>query len=277
MAKDPASLRILTGDRPTGPLHLGHYFGTLQNRRPPPGRRRRPDGPRRRLQTIIDRDARRRHARGRRRPAGRPSRRRHRPRPGDDLHPLPVAALNDLLLPFLSLVSVAELSAQPHREGRAREPPASTSIARPDVDLPRPPGRRHPVLQGHPRPGGPRPAAPPRATRLVARRFNARYRPRALPRARRAARRRTGAPRHRRAEYEQEPGNAIALGASADETARLIAEREDRRGAANPLRPVATGPRCPTSSCSSPCASSATRGRRRGDRRRAAARRSSAA
>src|SRR5271163_3790252 len=24
--------RILTGDRPTGHLHLGHYFGTLQNR-----------------------------------------------------------------------------------------------------------------------------------------------------------------------------------------------------------------------------------------------------
>ncbi|PIZ45800.1 tryptophan--tRNA ligase [candidate division WWE3 bacterium CG_4_10_14_0_2_um_filter_41_14] len=24
--------RILTGDRPTGPLHLGHYFGTLMNR-----------------------------------------------------------------------------------------------------------------------------------------------------------------------------------------------------------------------------------------------------
>ncbi len=26
------SKRILTGDRPTGPLHLGHYFGTLENR-----------------------------------------------------------------------------------------------------------------------------------------------------------------------------------------------------------------------------------------------------
>jgi tryptophanyl-tRNA synthetase len=26
------SFRVLTGDRPTGPLHLGHYFGTLQNR-----------------------------------------------------------------------------------------------------------------------------------------------------------------------------------------------------------------------------------------------------
>ena len=23
---------ILTGDRPTGPLHIGHYFGSLQDR-----------------------------------------------------------------------------------------------------------------------------------------------------------------------------------------------------------------------------------------------------
>lgn len=29
---DPSRFRILTGDRPTGYLHLGHYFGTLQNR-----------------------------------------------------------------------------------------------------------------------------------------------------------------------------------------------------------------------------------------------------
>lgn len=29
---DPAAFRILTGDRPTGLLHIGHYFGTLQNR-----------------------------------------------------------------------------------------------------------------------------------------------------------------------------------------------------------------------------------------------------
>lgn len=32
VAADPASHRVLTGDRPTGPLHLGHYFGTLRNR-----------------------------------------------------------------------------------------------------------------------------------------------------------------------------------------------------------------------------------------------------
>lgn len=30
--RDPAAFRVLTGDRPTGPLHLGHYFGTLANR-----------------------------------------------------------------------------------------------------------------------------------------------------------------------------------------------------------------------------------------------------
>ncbi|TYB40947.1 tryptophan--tRNA ligase [Actinomadura chibensis] len=32
IAADPGAFRILTGDRPTGPLHLGHYFGTLANR-----------------------------------------------------------------------------------------------------------------------------------------------------------------------------------------------------------------------------------------------------
>jgi len=30
--QDAAVFRILTGDRPTGRLHLGHYFGTLRNR-----------------------------------------------------------------------------------------------------------------------------------------------------------------------------------------------------------------------------------------------------
>jgi tryptophanyl-tRNA synthetase len=30
--RDPAGFRVLTGDRPTGLLHLGHYFGSLRNR-----------------------------------------------------------------------------------------------------------------------------------------------------------------------------------------------------------------------------------------------------
>ncbi len=32
IAKDPTKFRILTGDRPTGNLHIGHLFGSLQNR-----------------------------------------------------------------------------------------------------------------------------------------------------------------------------------------------------------------------------------------------------
>ena len=32
MADDPGSLRMLTGDRPTGALHIGHYFGSIRNR-----------------------------------------------------------------------------------------------------------------------------------------------------------------------------------------------------------------------------------------------------
>jgi len=32
IGQDAAVFRILTGDRPTGLLHLGHYFGTLRNR-----------------------------------------------------------------------------------------------------------------------------------------------------------------------------------------------------------------------------------------------------
>ena len=113
IARCPERFRVLTGDRPTGPLHLGHLFGTLANRV--------------RLQqagievlvlvadyqVITDRD---------------------------DLGDLPstvtellldqlaagldperttffrhsaVPALNQLLLPFLSLVSVAELQRNP--------------------------------------------------------------------------------------------------------------------------------------------------------------------
>lgn len=32
ITKDPSEFRVLTGDRPTGNLHIGHYFGSLRNR-----------------------------------------------------------------------------------------------------------------------------------------------------------------------------------------------------------------------------------------------------
>ncbi|GII56428.1 tryptophan--tRNA ligase [Planotetraspora thailandica] len=113
IAADPARFRVLTGDRPTGRLHLGHYFGTLQNRV--------------RLQNLgvemlvviadyqvlTDRDV----ADG----VG------HHveelaldylavgldPRRATIFAHSAVPALNQLLLPFLSLISVAELGRNP--------------------------------------------------------------------------------------------------------------------------------------------------------------------
>lgn len=32
LASDPGTYRVLTGDRPTGPLHVGHLLGTLATR-----------------------------------------------------------------------------------------------------------------------------------------------------------------------------------------------------------------------------------------------------
>ncbi|MBP0454060.1 tryptophan--tRNA ligase [Kitasatospora sp. RG8] len=111
--RNPGAHRILTGDRPTGPLHLGHYFGSLQNR----VRLQRlgvelfiviPD-----YQVITDRDVADRLA-------------EHTenlvldylaigidPDRATIFTHSAVPALNQLLLPFLSLVSVAELNRNP--------------------------------------------------------------------------------------------------------------------------------------------------------------------
>lgn len=32
VTQNPERFRVLTGERPTGPLHLGHYFGTIRER-----------------------------------------------------------------------------------------------------------------------------------------------------------------------------------------------------------------------------------------------------
>ncbi|MFC5183961.1 tryptophan--tRNA ligase [Actinomadura harenae] len=113
VAQDAARHRVLTGDRPTGPLHLGHYFGTLENR----VRLQRagvevfviiPD-----YQVIIDRDVAERLeenvlglvadylAVG------------IDPATAMIFTHSAVPALNQLFLPFLSLVSVPELSRNP--------------------------------------------------------------------------------------------------------------------------------------------------------------------
>ncbi|MFI6049611.1 tryptophan--tRNA ligase [Streptomyces violascens] len=112
-ATTTAQDRILTGDRPTGPLHLGHYFGTLQNRV-----RLQNEGVDLFLvipdyQVLTDRDVAERLTEnvedvvldylG----AG------VDPTRSTIFTHSAIPALNQLLLPFLSLVSVAELSRNP--------------------------------------------------------------------------------------------------------------------------------------------------------------------
>ncbi|MFF0412172.1 tryptophan--tRNA ligase [Kitasatospora sp. NPDC004745] len=110
---DPGTDRVLTGDRPTGPLHLGHYFGTLRNRV-----RLQEQGVEMFVvvadyQVITDRDVADRLA-------------EHTedlvldylaagldPDRATIFAHSAVPALNQLLLPFLSLVSVAELNRNP--------------------------------------------------------------------------------------------------------------------------------------------------------------------
>ena len=204
---------MLTGDRPTGPLHVGHLFGTLLNRV--------------RLQdlgvevmvliadyqTITDRDAPdscpptcsawSRLPRGRHRPGARRTIFAHSQ----------VGPLNQFLLPFLSLVSVAELSRNP----TVKEEFAATG-GRPMSALmfTYPVHQAADILFCHANlvPVGKDQLPHLELTRTIARRFNDRYcAGRAvLYRPRRAAQRRPAAARDRRPEDEQEPGQRHRAG-----------------------------------------------------------------
>ena len=105
--------RVLTGDRPTGQLHLGHLFGTLAESGPAAGRRGRPVRADRRLSD----DHRPRQSRvAARRCRG--AARRHLAVGIDPArttifaHSL-VPELNQLMFPFLSLVTLPELLRNP--------------------------------------------------------------------------------------------------------------------------------------------------------------------
>ncbi len=218
--ENPGAFRILTGDRPTGPLHIGHYFGTLRNRV--------------RLQqlgvellvliadyqTITDRDA----------PNGL----------ADDVEALvadylavgidparavifthsQVAELNQLVLPFLSLVTVAELRRNPtvkdeiaHAGGKATSALLFTYPVHQAVDIL--------FCRANLVPVGRDQLPHLELARTIARRFNERYgtffpEPQGLlgeaPLLLGLDGRKMGKSR----------GNAIALGADEDTTARLI-------------------------------------------------------
>ncbi|MFI5863411.1 tryptophan--tRNA ligase [Streptomyces sp. NPDC051546] len=223
IAADPGRFRVLTGDRPTGRLHLGHYFGTLQ------GRVRLQD-----LgvdtfvivadyQVLTDRDV-----------------AEHLAEHVEDLlldylaagidperstifthSSLP--ALNQLMLPFLSLVSVAELRRNPTvKDEIAHSRQASVS----GLMFTYPVHQAADILfcKAGLVPVGQDQLPHLEVTRTIARRFNDRYgqggpvfpEPDALLSAAPLLLGTDGT------KMSKSRGNAIALSATADETARLI-------------------------------------------------------
>ena len=214
---------ILTGDRPTGPLHLGHYFGTLANRV--------------RLQragvqlfvliadyqVLTDRDVADQlpgHVDGLVADylaAG------IDPATATIFVQSAVPALNQLMLPFLSLISVPELSRNPTVK---EEIALSRQRAVSGLMFTYPVHQAADILacKANLVPVGKDQLPHLQVTRAIARRFNDRYAPGSpffpVPDALLSA-----APNllgTDGAKMSKSRGNAIALAATADETARLI-------------------------------------------------------
>ncbi|MCW2931333.1 MAG: tryptophanyl-tRNA synthetase [Actinomycetia bacterium] len=218
--RDASPFRIMTGDRPTGPLHVGHYFGTVANRV--------------RLQelgaevfvlvadyqVLTDRDS-----------------AEHLdeyvtglvldylacgidPQRSVIFAHSAVPALNQLLLPFLSLVSVPELQRNPTVKDEITHSRQSSVSG---LMLTYPVHQAADILfcKATLVPVGQDQLPHVEVTRLIARRFNERYGavfpvPDALLSAAPLLLGTDGA------KMSKSRGNAIALGATADETARLI-------------------------------------------------------
>jgi tryptophanyl-tRNA synthetase len=216
----PREFRVLTGDRPTGRLHLGHYFGTLHNRV--------------RLQNLgveifvliadyqvlTDRDV-----------ADNPTGHVEElvldylaigvdPDRSTIFTHSAVPALNQLLLPFLSLVSVAELDRNPTvKDEIAHSRQASVSA----LMFTYPAHQAADILfcKANLVPVGRDQLPHVELTRTIARRFNDRYgavfpRPDALLSSAPLLLGTDGT------KMSKSRGNAITLAADADETARLI-------------------------------------------------------
>jgi tryptophanyl-tRNA synthetase len=223
LRRDPAAFRVLTGDRPTGPLHIGHYFGTLENR-----------VHLQRLgvelfvliadyQTLTDREASRRL-------------------PRDVLEQLAdylaigidpgratifahsaVPELGQLVLPFMSLVTVAELARNPTVKAEAA---ADRGHSMRSLMLAYPVHQAADILscRANVVPVGRDQLPHLELARTIARRFNERYgdgvpvlpEPQALLGSAPLLLGTDGT------KMSTSRGNAIALGAGEDETARLI-------------------------------------------------------
>ncbi|NUO97957.1 MAG: tryptophan--tRNA ligase [Nonomuraea sp.] len=210
---------VLTGDRPTGPLHLGHYFGTLANRVELQDRYETyvliAD-----YQVITDRDL-----------PGEIQRNITEvlldylavgidPAKATIFQHSAIPELNQLLLPFLSLVSVPELSRNPTVKDEIAH---SSQSAVSGLMFTYPVHQAADILfcKGTLVPVGKDQLPHVEVTRLVARRFNERYGevfplPRAMMGERPLLMGLDGG------KMSKSRGNAILLSATEDETAALI-------------------------------------------------------
>lgn len=238
IAADPGAFTIATGDRPTGPLHLGHYFGTLASRV-----RLQRAGVRLFVlvadyQVLTDRDVADRLA-----PAVDGQVADYLavgidPDAATIFAHSAVPELNQLMLPFLSLVSVAELQRNPTVKEEAA---LSRQAAVSGLMLTYPVHQAADILfcKANLVPVGKDQLPHLELTRTIARRFNERYAagssffpvPDALLSAAPSLLGIDGA------KMSKSRGNAVALSASADETARLI-----RRAQTDPRRDITFEP-----------------------------------
>lgn len=219
---DPGGHRMLTGDRPTGPLHIGHYLGTLRNRVALQAAGVEAFVLIADYQVITDRDS-----VGRLRenvvslladylaagldPA----------RSTIFVHSA-IPALNQLVLPFLSLVTDAELRRNP----TVKDELAASSRPLSGLLLTYPVHQAADILfcKADTVPVGRDQLPHVEQTRVIARRFNARYgdgrpvfpEPVALLNEQQLILGLDGA------KMSKSRGNFIALGATADETAALV-------------------------------------------------------
>lgn len=237
LRRRPAAHRILTGDRPTGPLHLGHLFGTLENRV-----RLQESGADLLVlvadyQTITDRDS----------PGSLPLDVEGLvadylavgidPRRATIFAHSQVSALNQLMLPFLSLVSVPELARNPTVKEEAAGGAAMSGL-----QFTYPVHQAADILSCHATavPVGKDQLPHLELAREIARRFNRRYSPDA-PFFPEPAALLGDAPLLLGTDgrkMSKSRGNAIALRATADETTRAIARAKtdaDRHIAYDPI------------------------------------------
>ena len=215
----PERFRVLTGERPTGRLHLGHYFGTIRERV--------------RLQSlgvetlvvladyqvITDRDS-----------AGNLRENVHGavldylaagldPRSTTSFTHSAVPALHQLLLPFLSLVTESEL----HRNPTVKAELAASGRALSGLLLTYPLHQAADILfcKGNLVPVGKDNLPHVEVTRTIARRFNERY-GRVFPEPEALLSDAPELPGLDGRKMSKSYGNAIALGMTADETAAAI-------------------------------------------------------